>query len=67
MDHYYLALHKHFHEAPMDQNHTSNGRRNDANSVQNMGLVLHDFTELEYLSLKLQDRKFTLPEAHQLI
>jgi hypothetical protein len=72
----YPALHKHFHEASMDPNRTSNERAqytglkrklSDANFVLNMGLMLNALTELEHLSLKLQDRKVTLPEAHRLI
>jgi hypothetical protein len=39
----------------------------DANFVLNMGSMLDALTELEYLTLKLQDRKVTLPEAHHLI
>jgi hypothetical protein len=32
-----------------------------------MGFMLDALTELEHLTLKLQDRKVTLPEAHHLI
>jgi hypothetical protein len=32
-----------------------------------MGIMLNSSTELEHVSLKLQDRKVTLPEAHRLI
>jgi hypothetical protein len=72
----YPALYKHFHKASMDQNRMSSERAkyaglkrklSDANFVLNMGLMLDALTELEYLSLKLQDRKVTLPEAHRLI
>jgi hypothetical protein len=60
----------------MDQNCTSSEKAqyagfkrklSDANFVLYMGLMLDAMTELEHLSLKLQDRKVTLPEAHHLI
>jgi hypothetical protein len=60
----------------MDQNCTSSERvqyaglkrkLSDANFVLNMGIMLNSLTELEHLSLKLQDRKVTLPVAHRLI
>jgi hypothetical protein len=72
----YPALYKHFHEASMDQNHTSSERAqyvglkrklSDANSALNMGLMLDALTKLQHLSLKLQDRNVTLSEAHHLI
>jgi hypothetical protein len=62
----YTALYKHFHEASVDQNRTSSERAkyaglkrkiSDANFVLNMGLMSDALTELEHLSLKLQDRK----------
>jgi hypothetical protein len=39
----------------------------DAHFVLSAGLTLHALTEREYLSLKLQDRKVTLPEAQRFI
>jgi hypothetical protein len=72
----YAALYKNFREASMDQNRTSSERAqyedlkrkfSDSNFVLNIGLMLDALTELEHLSLKLQDRKVTLAEAHHLI
>jgi hypothetical protein len=60
----------------MDQNVTSSEtaqyaglkrKLSDENFVLNTGLMLDALTELEHLSLKLQDRKVTLPEVHRLI
>jgi hypothetical protein len=72
----YPALYKHFQGASMDQNWMSSERSqyvdlkrklSDTNFVLNMGLMLDALTELEHLSLKLQDRKVTSPEDHYLI
>jgi hypothetical protein len=60
----------------MDQNRTSSEiakyaglkrKLSDENFELNMGLMLDALTELEHLSLRLQDRKVTLPEAYHLI
>jgi hypothetical protein len=72
----YPALNKHVHEASMDQNRTRRERAqyaglkrkcSDENFVLNMGLMLDALTQLKHLSLKLQGRKYTLPDAHRLI
>jgi hypothetical protein len=59
----------------MDQNRRSSERAQYAGLKRkisdpiffNMGLMLDALTELEHLSLKLQDRKVKLPEAYRLI
>ena len=72
----YPALYKHFHNASVDPKRTGRERAqysglkrklSDVNFVLNMGLLFDALTELEHLSLKLQEKKITLPEAHHLV
>jgi hypothetical protein len=72
----YPALYKHFHNASVDPNRTGRERAQYSglkrklsvvNFVINMGLLLNALPELEHLSLKLQEKKITLLEAHHLV